>query len=178
MSTNGEWKAQLHAVFERGVKAYDEMGARLPVECFGEEDSAFLASIGCPTQVLYDYVEDWCWAKEPAFEEVVGVVSLRREAFLAAGCLPVAGGAVPASQFPPGTAALEGISWLPRILAKARAILRGDLPPQLMYGCGGDRPFLRTYGVGLAEFLEVVKRAGIDDSAVAAFLKARAQGRG
>lgn len=177
MAVTGVWTEELRAVFDRGVKAYDESGARTPFECFSEEDQAFLMSIGCPAQVLYDFVEDWCWAKEPAYDEVQGVIALRREEFLAAGGVPPARAPRPASEFPPGTAALEGISWLPRLLAKARALLRGELPPQLMYGCGGDRPFLRTYGVRLDEFLAEVRKAGTNDSAVAAFMKERGRGR-
>ena len=40
---------------------------------------------------------------------------------------------------------LGDIAYLPRILAKARAKLRGELDPDLMYGCGGDRKFLRDH---------------------------------
>ncbi len=178
MGTEGDWGVQLQAVYDRGVKAYDEMGARMPTECFGPPDLEFLASIGCSAQVLYDFVEDWNWAKEPPFEEVRGVIGLRRDEYLAAGEGAAVRPPLPPSTFPPGTAALEGISWLPRILAKARALLRGELPPQLMYGCGGDRPFLSTYGVGLTEFLALVKRCGANDSAVAAYLRERARGQG
>ena len=34
---------------------------------------------------------------------------------------------------------IDGIAWLPRILVKARLKLRGEMPADLMYGCGGDR---------------------------------------
>ena len=39
---------------------------------------------------------------------------------------------------------LEGFRWLPRILTKARAKLKGELHPDIMYSCGGDRKFLKV----------------------------------
>ena len=56
----------------------------------------------------------------------------------------------------------RGIRWLPRIIQKARAKLRGEMPPELMYGCGGDRPFLEGVHFGLAEFLRLVWESGDD----------------
>ena len=51
-------------------------------------------------------------------------------------------------------ASLGGFRWLPRLMAKAHAKLRGEMPPELMYGCGGDRPFLKQLGIHPADFLK------------------------
>jgi hypothetical protein len=48
------------------------------------------------------------------------------------------------------------------------------LPPELMYGCGGDRPFLRRAGMTLAEFLQLTWDAGSDDAALVAAFRQRA----
>ena len=69
---------------------------------------------------------------------------------------------VPSDSLPAKAAELEGIAWLPRIIAKARLKLRGELPADLMYGCGGDRPFLRKMNLDLPRFLKLVWECGDD----------------
>ena len=67
---------------------------------------------------------------------------------------------------------LDGVPYLPRILAKARAKLRGALDPDLMFGCGGDRNFLRKNGgIHPADFLRNVWAAGEDDAKIAFWVK-------
>jgi hypothetical protein len=73
---------------------------------------------------------------------------------------------------PRKTDAIDGIAWLPRLIAKARLKLRGEMPPDLMYGCGGDRPFVRRMGTSLPAFLQLVWDCGDDDRAVVEALKA------
>ena len=79
---------------------------------------------------------------------------------------------------PPKKEAVDGIEWLPRLIVKARAKLRGEMPAELMYGCGGDRPFLQEMNVELAEFLQVVWLFGDDDRAIIDYVKARAAAAG
>ena len=62
--------------------------------------------------------------------------------------------------------AVRGIAWLPRLLPKARAKLRGELPASLMYCCGGDRRFFREHNILPAEFLALTWRHGNDPDAV------------
>ena len=67
---------------------------------------------------------------------------------------------------------LAGITYLPRILAKGRAKLRGELHPELMFGCGGDRNFLAKNGdIHPADFLRHLWSAGEDDAKMLAWLK-------
>ena len=56
---------------------------------------------------------------------------------------------------PPKDASLRGINWLPRIIPKAIAKLRGELPDEIMYNCGGDRRFFKANNIHPAEFLRV-----------------------
>ena len=67
--------------------------------------------------------------------------------------------------------AVDGIPWLSRLIEKARAKLRGEMPADLMYGCGGDRPFLREMNVELAEFLRLVWLCGDDNRKIIDYVK-------
>ncbi len=71
----------------------------------------------------------------------------------------------------PKSAQLGGIEWLPRIIEKAQAKLRGEMPPELMYGCGGDRAFLREHGIHAADFLREVWAAGNDTGRILDFVR-------
>jgi hypothetical protein len=64
---------------------------------------------------------------------------------------------------------------LPRLIAKARAKLRGEMPPDLMYCCGGDRAFLNKVGIHPADFLRTVWSARDDDRKVIDWVKAKAR---
>lgn len=165
-----EWPDRFRTVFAAGVKRH-RAGQR-DVESFFEPDELdFLAAIGCSAQELYDYVEDYSHDGDPTFESVLLVTAIRRDYFLKVQGGQPSGIIRASDEFPAKTAELEGIEWLPRIIAKARAKLRGELPPHLMYGCGGDRPFLRRHNVHLADFLHVVEAAGDDDVRIADHLK-------
>jgi hypothetical protein len=63
---------------------------------------------------------------------------------------------------PAKTDAVDGIAFA-RLIAKARLKLRGEMPDDLMYGCGGDRAFAHERNIELPWFLELVRDAGDDD---------------
>ena len=67
---------------------------------------------------------------------------------------------------PSKDAEVAGIGWLPRLIPKAEAKLRGEMPDDLMYGCGGDRKFFRTNGIDPAALLREVWQAKGDHNAV------------
>ncbi|MFN7139254.1 MAG: hypothetical protein ACK4UN_07945, partial [Limisphaerales bacterium] len=57
---------------------------------------------------------------------------------------------------------------------KAKAKLRGEMPPELMFGCGGDRPFLKSVNIELSEFLRLVWSAEDDTQKIVNYvIKAR-----
>lgn len=167
-----EWPERFRAVFAEGVKRY-RAGRRGAAGFFDADQLECLASIGCGDQELYDYVEDYCHGGDPSFETVLLVTAARREYFLERQGGRWSDAVRSVGSFPAKTDELDGIAWLPRIITKARAKLRGELPPELMYGCGGDRPFLRRHGIHLADFLRMVEDAGDDDHRIAENLKAR-----
>ena len=173
--SSDEWISTFEDVYQRAVAAY-RAGRTRPGTMFDESDVAFLASIGATAQEIFDYVEDWVHGGEPSYEDVLAVTAIRNEFFRTKmnGAFPEK--LVEERNLPAKADAVEGVAWLPRIIAKARAKLRGELPPELMYGCGGDRPFLRRAGIPLPEFLTVVRDSGDDDQAIIDFYKGRAQG--
>jgi hypothetical protein len=134
-------------------------------------DTAFLLSSGCSVQELYDFVEDAVDYGEPEFETVLEVQMIRRDYFLGVLQGQWTGQVVPMSALPLKTDAVDGIAWLPRLIVKARLKLRGEMPSDLMYGCGGDRPFLRRMGLTLSGFLELVRDCGDDDAAIVEAVK-------
>jgi len=52
------------------------------------------------------------------------------------------------------------------ILDAVERYIRGEMNPDLMYGCGGDRPFLRQHHLTLPQFLQLVRDKGDDDRAI------------
>jgi hypothetical protein len=49
--------------------------------------------------------------------------------------------------------------------------LRGELDPNTMYSCGGDRAFLKRHDIAPADFLRAVWSAGEDDAKVIDYVK-------
>ena len=73
------------------------------------------------------------------------------------------------------TDAVQGIAWLPRLIPKTKAKLRGELPASLMYCCGGDRAFFKEHDIHPAEFLTLVWRNGDNDTATIDWVLRRRQ---
>jgi hypothetical protein len=61
---------------------------------------------------------------------------------------------------PAKTDEVDGIAWLPRIIEKARLKLRGEMPADLMYGCGGDRQFIESVKMTLPQLLKLTWDCG------------------
>ncbi|MBC8002657.1 MAG: DUF5069 domain-containing protein, partial [Opitutaceae bacterium] len=119
-------------------------------------------------------VEDFVRGGEPDFATVLLVTSARRDYFLTIQQGSSSGRFLDMDELPPKQEVLGGIAWLPRIIEKAKAKLRGEMPPELMYLCGGDRPFLKSVNVHPADFLRVVWAAGDDKQKVVDYVKASA----
>ena len=157
-----DWQAGFRDVWNRGMAAW-KTGRRSPKTMFDEEDAAFLASIGCTRQELFDFVDDCQAYGEPDSQTVLAVQAIRRDYFLKVMNGRPSGRVASMDDLPAKTDSVDGIEWLPRIIEKARLKLRGEMPPDLMYGCGGDRPFLRRMKTTLPEFLRLVWEGGDDD---------------
>jgi hypothetical protein len=159
------WRATFRKVYEDALTLY-QMGHRSPNDITRPSSREFLASIGMKAQDFYDFIEDLQQDGDPDFETIMRISAIRRDYFLEVQGGKLSYQEIPLSAFPPGHSTLGGLPWLPRIIAKARAKLQGKMPLEIMYGCGADRPFLRSVGIHPAEFLQIVWDAGNDDQTI------------
>jgi hypothetical protein len=163
--TSQHWMASLQGIYGEAVIRY-EHGVRGADDVIPENGLAFLASIGTTAQEIYDFVEDWSEVGEPPFSTVAAITAVRREYFLTVQHRQPSTQTILPSTLPSGSAELGGYRWLPRIITKARAKLRGEMSPEFMYGCGADRPFLRAVGIDPAAFLQIVWQAESNDQVI------------
>jgi hypothetical protein len=170
MKEDDDWKLEFRRVWDRGVAAW-EAGRKSARTMFEPADVEFLASIGCTAQELFDFIDDSLDWDDLDYETVLAVTAIRRAYFLEVMHGQPTGRVVPMSTLPAKSAAVDGIAWLPRLIAKARLKLRGEMDPDLMYGCGGDRPFLRRHHMTLPQFLQLVWDKGEDDRAIVEAVK-------
>jgi hypothetical protein len=164
------WNDQFMTLFNRCLEQY-QRGNYDFNSYYSASDLAFLAGIGCKPRELFDFVEDH-GADLPATTALL-VATVRRDYFLMEQDGKPSGSELKPGDLPARDAQLAGIPWLPRILSKARAKLRGELNPDIMYGCGGDRMFLESHGISPSDFLRRVWKAGDDDQAVANYVLAK-----
>ena len=167
---NDEWQQQFRDVWDRGVAAW-KAGRRSPATMFAPDDAAFLATIGCSAQELFDFVDDGQCYGDVDCSTALAVTAIRREYFLKVMSGKPTGRVVPMRDLPAKSAAVDGIAWLPRLIVKARLKLRGELDPDIMYGCGGDRPFLAGMNLTLPQFLQLVWDNGDNDRAIVEAVK-------
>jgi hypothetical protein len=140
---------------------------------FTPDEAGWLAANGITPQHLYDYGEDFTSGGEPTWETALAIELVRRDYFLNAQLGQPSAIVLDEAKLPAKDAAVLGIEWLPRIIPKARAKLRGELPPSLMYCCGGDRKFFKAHDIHPAEFLSLIWRHERDDAAVAEWVARR-----
>ena len=170
-----DWKQEFRKVWDRGVAAWKQ-GKRSAKTMFTPEDVAFLAGIGCTAQELFDFVDDSLNYGDLDYETTLAVTEIRRRYFLEVMGGKPTGRTVSMSTLPAKSAKVDGIAWLPRLIAKARLKLRGEMEPDLMYGCGGDRPFLREHHMTLPQFLQLVWDKADDNRAIVDAVKTASRG--
>lgn len=167
------WNDQFLKLFERCLEQYrggnDDFHSH-----YSEDDIEFLASIGYKPRELFDFVEDLGDAGEPTESTALLVAAVRRDYFLTVQKAVASNKEITTADLPTFGDLIDGIAYLPRILTKARAKLKGELDPDIMYGCGGDRKFLRENGnIHPADFLRHVWASGDDDSHILEFVRSQ-----
>jgi hypothetical protein len=163
--THYTFPARLQALYDQTVARY-QSGQREVNACFSAAELAFLTTNGLTGQNLYDYAEDHTNYGEPGWNTALAIELVRRDYFLNVQQGRPSGRVLDVASMPAKTDAVRGIEWLPRLIPKARAKLRGELPSTLMYGCGGDRRFFQQHDIHPAEFLSLVWRHENDDAAI------------
>lgn len=164
------WTQQLRELYDKSVDFY-RSGNRDLGSYFEVEEITFLSSIGLRPINLYDYAEDMANYGEPDWNTVLLIAAARRDYFLYYQHGVTMTRVTESEGLPPKTDELEGIPWLPRIIAKAHCFLEGGLCHEIMYCCGGDRRFLKEYDIHPADFLRAVWASGADGKKVLAFVK-------
>jgi hypothetical protein len=160
-----DFAEKLHKLWDKACRLYAD-GRRDAGTTFTAEERMFLAANGLTAQHLYDYAEDFTSGGEPPWDTALAIELVRRDYFLNVQGGQASGAVLDEAKLPAKTEAVRGIEWLPRIIPKTKAKLRGELPATLMYCCGGDRRFFQEHDIHPAEFLSLVWRHGHDDAAI------------
>lgn len=131
-----------------------------------EDETKILAAWGMNKIDVFDYAEDWCIHGEPDLISFVMIHYERWNFFKEEQRGILSSKRLDPTTLPEKSSEAGGIVWLPRIIPKARAKLRGELPPEVMYGCGGDRHFFFSNNIHPAEFLRAVRHFENNDHAI------------
>tara|TARA_R110002096_G_scaffold19639_17_gene65401 strand:+ start:3908 stop:4432 length:525 start_codon:yes stop_codon:yes gene_type:complete len=168
--SNYQWDTTFADLFDRCLTRY-RSGDEDFTNYYSEQDLTFLTAIGYKPREFFDFVEDFGDGGEPTLTTAIMIASVRRDYLrhLMAGKLSAH--EITPDELPGKQEELDGIVWLPRIIMKARGKLRGELDPNIMFSCGGDRHFLQTHDIAAADFLRAVWSAGDDDVKILKFVK-------
>jgi predicted dehydrogenase len=167
------WEQRFTRLFNASVERY-RGGHQKAVGMIDDKGAKFLASIGHTDQEFFDFVEDFAKAGEPTLDSALRIAAVRRDYFLKVQNSTRSTHVISMEELPSKDSTIEGIEWLPRLLSKAEAKLRGEMPPELMYGCGGDRKFFRNNHIDAAEFLRRVWTAKGNHAEIVEWVKASA----
>lgn len=168
--TNFTWETTFLDLFDHVLKRYRSSTFHWERD-YLPEHLAFLRSVGYRPREFFDFVEDYADRGEPSPGAAVLVASVRRDYLRTVQKGVISSRQISPSALPPKDAELEGIRWLPRILVKAEGKLRGELDPDIMYSCGGDRAFLREHDIHPADFLRVVWASQGDHQKILSYIK-------
>ena len=167
-----EFPAKFRELYKKGFKLYQD-GQRGADTFFDEGETAWLAANGITTQHMYDYAEDDVVDGAPGFGNALTIETVRRDYFLSVQHGVSSSTVLDPATLPTKSEEVDGIRWLLRIIPKAKAKLRGEMPASMMYSCGGDRNFCLTNNIMPAEFLALAWRHINDDNAIISWVKSR-----
>ena len=170
MGKDDSWQTDFSSLFKASVLKY-QGGRQKPGGLVDEAGARLLKSIGHTEQEFFDFVDDFSRGGEPALETALEIAAVRRDYFLNVQHGQTSSQQIDMAKLPSKDAEVDGIGWLPRLLPKAAAKLKGEMPPDLMFGCGGDRKFFRTNTINAAEFLRQVWNAGDNTDQVVEWVK-------
>jgi len=165
------WQQRFSRFFQGAVDKYQN-GHKKAEDLLDPKGRKFLESIGHTEQEFFDFVEDFARGGEPTLETALEIAAVRRDYFLKEQDGVASRHRIAVADLPSKDASVENIGWLQRLIPKAEAKLRGEMPPELMYGCGGDRKFFKAHGIDPADFLRQVWDAQGNHSQVIAWVKA------
>lgn len=166
------WHHELRQLFVQGLERY-RAGEIDPRNHFNASERAFLASIGMTAQELFDFVDDHVrYDGDPDWETTLLVSAVRRDYFQSEQHGESTATTVSMASLPTkDDKSVGGMPWLARVIKKAEAKLRGEMPSELMFNCAGDRSFFREHRLHPADFLRRVWAAGGDENKVLAYVR-------
>jgi hypothetical protein len=151
-SDNYGWHQRFRELYDKALVKYGNEHRKVET-FFTPREVGVLRQFGAKPMELYDYAED---SSDLDAETALLITAVRRDYFLVEQNSLWSEKTIKMEALPPKDAKLDGIVWLPRLIEKAKARLRGEMPNELMYCCGGDRKFFRTHDVHPADFLRYV----------------------
>ncbi|WP_309399269.1 DUF5069 domain-containing protein [Cerasicoccus maritimus] len=166
------YQQTLESLWQKAVNQY-QAGQRGSDTYFNAEETQWLRDNGITPQEIYDFAEDFNNYGDPDFLTFALVTDVRRSYFLKVMRGEYTGKTVNPADYPAKTDEIDGIVWLPRLIKKAKAKLRGELDLDTMYGCGGDRNFFKTHDIAPSDFLRFVEQHMDDEQAVVEWVKLR-----
>ncbi len=168
------WHHELKQLFVQGLERH-RTGEVDPRKYFTENERAFLGTLGLTAQEFFDFIDDHVrYEGDPDWETVLLINAVRRDYFLAEQHGEFTGKLVSMGELPAkDDRSVGGIPWLARVIKKAEAKLRGEMPPDLMFDCAGDRNFFREHRRHPADFLRHVWAAQGDTEKVRVFVQGK-----
>lgn len=164
-----DFRRKLTEIWNTGVELYQN-GHRVPKSFPLDDDMPFLSSCGINKMDVFDFTEDWTLEKAPKLETFLSIHELRRDYFWEVQKKIPSTKVLDPSTLPSKAQSIRGIPWLPRLIFKARAKLKGELDPSTMFCCGGDRSFFRKFHIHPTEFLRVVMQNEDKDEAIVSWV--------
>ncbi len=166
------FQQRLKAIYGKAVETYAG-GGRNVNTFFDGAEVEFLRGIGAIPMEIYDFAEDANEDGEPDWETALMIQTIRRDYFLQVQNGMHSATTLREPDFPAKEDEVKGVSWLPRLILKAKSKLKGEMPTDLMYCCGGDRNFFRTHDIHPAEFLYMTWRHMDRDEAIVEWVLCR-----
>lgn len=172
--THHNYQEELEQLWAAAVESYKDKGDHTAQTLFGEADKRFIDFIGASTQEIYDFIEDYVkYDGTPDFATFAMVQDIRKNYYYVVQKGKRSTNVLDVSSIPSKQDEVDGIAWLPRIIPKAIAKLKGELGPDIMFGCGGDRRFFNENNLHMAEFLQLVWNNMDNQKAIISYVKAR-----
>jgi len=163
-------QTQLENLWDHAVSTYQQ-GNRDPADFFDADQLEFISSTGLSPQEVFDYAEDYITAGEPDFATFARVHEVRRRYFEEVQGSQAERRDTALSYYPNPNDSHQEISYLPRIIAKAKTKLNGTLNPDIMYGCSNDRRFLNDHEIDSTDFLQKVWDTNADSNQLATWIR-------
>ena len=145
---------RLKSIWQDAVARYSD-GQQEPQDFFAAATRHELAGFGLNTMDVFDYAEDYVARGEPDFETFLMVCEARRDYFLHVQHGIASTQQLDPDTLPPKDEAINGIVWLPRILAKAHQTT-GRTAARNHVRLRGRPPLFRSNNIHPAEFLRRV----------------------